>query len=79
MPQLPVVLTKYSLAKLDLLYGYFRSAETAYELKSNSPWFSRQNSKYHPNLNLKGKKNLVKGYRCLVLLCGEKIRWHKCF
>lgn len=32
--------------------------------KSSSPLFSHQNSKYHSNLELGAKVNLVKGYRC---------------
>lgn len=72
VPQLPVVLITYSLAKLDLLHEYFRSVETACETKSNSLWFSHQYSKYS-NLNLGVKANLVKGYRCWEPPCDEKL------
>lgn len=72
VPQLPVVLITYSLAKVDLLYEYFRIVETACEPKSNSLWFSHQNSKY-PNLNVGVKANLVKGFRCWEPLCDEKL------
>lgn len=61
MPQLPVVFITYYLEKLDLLYEYFRSAETACEQKFDISLFSHQNSKYPSNLNLEVKANLVKG------------------
>lgn len=79
VPQLPVVLITYSLEKVDLLYEYFRSAETACEPKSDISWFSNQNSKYPSNLNLGVKANLFKGYRCWVALFDKKLGWPKCF
>lgn len=47
--------------KGNLLYEYFRSAETACEPNSNILWFSHQNPKYPSNLNLGVKADPIKG------------------